>query len=122
MEVNIGGELPILIFMGWHDGCDISPVTIISIQGPKPEIIFNKQIHIVKFAKNGSSSKIIICEDYNFFYANFTEGKVDNPKVPNPYKNCKEIYIENNELKVVPCTRTLADDEREEAEEKSKTN
>ena len=76
---------------------------------------------MIKIVKNGKSHKLII--DYDFWERGDDNGASTRLRASaNAYKSCREIYIENNELKVVPCTRTLADDKREELEEKKKTN
>ena len=128
LELNIGGSEPVLIFFGYIYASLPGWLTIISLQGPKPEIIFNKELSLAKIVPNGDSYKLIICNDKHFiedyYEEKYVKGKLISrkPKVKNPYKFCSEIYIENNELKVVPCIRTLADDEREELEEKKKPN
>jgi len=128
LELNIGGSEPVLIFFGYIYASLPGWLTIISLQGPKPEIIFNKELSLAKIVPNGDSYKLIICNDKHFIEDYYEEkhikGKLISrkPKVKNPYKFCSEIYIENNELKIVPCTRTLEDDRKEELEEKKKTN
>ena len=128
LELNIGGSEPVLIFFGYIYASLPGWLTIISLQGTKPEIIFNKELSLAKIVPNGDNYKLIICNDKHFiedyYEEKYVKGKLISrkQKVKNPYKFCSEIYIENNELKVVPCTRTLADDEREELEEKKKIN
>ena len=126
LEINIGGSEPILIFFGYIYASLPGWLTIISLQGTKPEIIFNKELSLAKIVPNGDNYKLIICNDKHFiedyYEEKYVKGKLISrkPKVKNPYKFCSEIYIENNELKVVPCTRTLADDEKEKVEENEK--
>ena len=121
LEINIGGTEPVLIFFGYTYQSQPGWLTIISLQGPKPEIIFNQEVSLIKIVKNGKSHKLII--DYDFWERGDDNGASTRLRASaDAYKSCREIYIENNELKVVPCTRTLADDKREELEENKKTN
>jgi len=128
IPLNIGSEEPVLIFFGYTYASSPGWLTIISLQGPEPEIIYNQEVDLAKIVKNGKTYKIIVDDGGGFFYEKYIE-KYKNgalisrkPKVKNPYKFCSEIYIENNELKIVPCTRTLEDDRKEELEEKKKPN
>ena len=105
--INIGEKRnPVLIFTGCQDGNSPGLLTIISLEEDKPIIIYNKQANLKRIVKNGKNYKLRVQYDYD-------EHLVDKDEnlyavEPNPY--CDEIYIENNELKVVQTYRVPEDD------------
>lgn len=119
LYVDIGGKKPVLIFFGCQpDGSNPGLITIISLEGDKPEVIFNSEYDLKRIVKIGKSYRLRMQSDYD----EYNEDENGNAYAVNPNPFCEEVYIQNNELKVVKTKRVPEDDECVEQEQKSRTD